>query len=161
MGGPLGSSGSGKQDESLPPNNSLQLTTTTKLDTNSVMSANVKMANSPWDHMTSTLKQQSDALKPHDAASLCESSGSSDGSAGQVVLPRKSKAAHMPMDKTPICRFFKHGELIRKSTLSKHKRRKSVHVHKKEIFGSPFSSDYFVKPLSTGYTSSRVASNLA
>lgn len=94
-------------------------------------------------------------------SALSDSSQSSDISMSKCVNPlQQEQATHLPTDATPICRFFKHGELIRKPTLSKLKlrKRKSPPVHKKEIFGSPFSSDYFVKPLGTGPNLVRSAS---
>lgn len=91
---------------------------------------------------------QKTSVNTDDHAALSDSSNASEGN----VIPPLVKVASIlvPSDRTPICRFFKHGELIRKPTLTKARKRKGAPVRKKEIFGSPFSADYFAKPLATG-----------
>jgi hypothetical protein len=82
----------------------------------------------------------------------------SNASLNDSSMQQSISLVPVPSERTPICRFFKHGELIRKATLSKARKRKSAPVHKKEIFGSPFHSDYFAKPLATGLSSERLSS---
>lgn len=93
-----------------------------------------------------------------DAAMLSDSSTISGDSSHSLAMNSSPVGEIKSSDRTPICRFFKHGELIRKPTLSKTRKRKTAPAHKKEIFGSPFNADYFAKPLGTGLSLERGAS---
>lgn len=143
--------------EPLPPNNSLHLMTTVEESSNTVENTKeqsdvhrLALQLQKWPHQTS--------IKLDEVAALSDSSVASDASLEDS--PAKGSHAFAPLqsDKTPICRFFKHGKLIRKPTLSKARKRKSVPLHKKEIFGSPFNADYFAKPLATGLSTHRFIS---
>lgn len=101
-----------------------------------------------------------DSMRMAEVAILSDSSAQT-GISAEFDNQTVPKHMHAKLNKTPICRFYKQGELIRKSSLCKPRRRKNPPMHKKEIFGSPFSSDYFVKPLSAGYHAGRFTSQVS
>lgn len=142
---------------SLPANNSLHLMTATQGPASVARSAQEQ---SNIVHLARQLEKwpQSSSSNSHAAPVQSGSSVTSDVSLADSPIKPPMAVAPVPSERTPICRFFKHGELIRKATLSKSRKRKTVPVHKKEIFGSPFHSDYFAKPLATGLSSDLLVS---
>jgi hypothetical protein len=94
--------------------------------------------------------------------SSATSDATSDSLSPDLSSPSLSTPGHTVETKaeiTPFCHFYKQGVLIRKTTLSKPRKRKSGQAsqRKREIFGSPFDVDYNSKPLKTGYGPSRTA----
>lgn len=145
-----------KSCDSLPPNNSLHLMTSNASAVGAVYAANEQLnlpilADQPcqWPHRAFS--------KADEIAILSDPSHISGDNIDCLAVEKPVPRLSVPSEETPISRFFKHGVLIRKPTLSRPRKRKGLPAHKNEIFGSPFNTSYFAKPLGSGLSSDRIA----